>query len=80
MVATFFITETYLTTFVGNFFYLTNFGFDPTDTPGVPRWPGGVGGDYGSLLAGPPLSATTQLSLDRVLTEDGFLFCRYLVS
>jgi len=41
---------------------------------------GGVGGDGRSLLAGPPLSATTRLSLDRVLTEDGFLFCRYLVS
>ena len=41
-----------------------------TVSPGLT---GGVGGDYGSLLAGPPLSATTQLSLDRVLTEDGFL-------
>ena len=48
-----------------------------TVSPGLT---GGVGGDYGSLLAGPPLSATTRLSLDRVLTEDGFLFCRYLGS
>jgi len=48
-----------------------------TVSPGLT---GGVGGDYGSLLAGPPLSATTRLSLDRVMTEDGFLFCRYLVS
>ncbi len=47
-----------------------------TVSPGLT---GGVGGDYGSLLAGPPLSTTTRLSLDRVLTEDGFLFCRYLV-
>ena len=48
-----------------------------TVSPGLT---GGVGGHHGSLLAGPPLSATTRLSLDRVLTEDGFLFCRYLVS
>ena len=48
-----------------------------TVSPGLT---GGVGGHHGSLLAGPPLSATTRLSLDRVLTEDGFLFCRYLGS
>ena len=48
-----------------------------TVSPGLT---GGVGGHHGSLLAGPPLSAPTRLSLDRVLTEDGFLFCRYLVS
>lgn len=28
----FFITETYLTTFVNNFFHLTNFWFNPADT------------------------------------------------
>ena len=32
-----FITETYLTTFVSNFFHLTNFWFDPLDAPGLPE-------------------------------------------
>ena len=45
-----------------------------------PNLVGGVGGDGRSLMAGPPLSAAIGLTLDRVLTEDGFLFCRYLVS
>ena len=42
VVVIFFITETYLTTFVSNFFHLTNFWFDPADAPWVPshRLPG----------------------------------------
>jgi len=45
-----------------------------------PRLVGGVGGDGRSLLAGDSLPIPARLRLDRVLAEDGFLFCRYLVS
>ncbi|MDG2427902.1 MAG: pyrimidine reductase family protein [Acidimicrobiales bacterium] len=45
-----------------------------------PQIIGGVETNARSLLTGPVLSAATRLRLDRVLTEDGFLFCRYLVS
>ena len=45
-----------------------------------PKLVGGIGREGRSLLDGPPLAAATRLVLDRVLTEDGFLFCRYLVS
>ncbi len=45
-----------------------------------PQIIGGVETNGPSLLTGPTLSAATRLRLDRVLTEDGFLFCRYLVS
>ena len=36
----FFITETYLTPFVSNFFHLTNVCFDPVDIPAVHGAPG----------------------------------------
>ena len=39
-----------------------------------------VGGTGYSLLSGGPLPIPTRLRLDRVLAEEGFLFCRYLVS
>ncbi|MBT6371122.1 MAG: pyrimidine reductase family protein, partial [Acidimicrobiaceae bacterium] len=45
-----------------------------------PKLVGGIGGEGRSLVAGPQLATATRLVLDRVLTEDGFLFCRYLVS
>ena len=45
-----------------------------------PKLVGGVSEEGRSLLAGPPLAAAARLVLDRVLTADGFLFCRYLVS
>ncbi len=44
----FFITETYLTTFVRNFFYFNNFWFDPAaslEVPNGPLGPPGVGDD-----------------------------------
>ena len=41
----FFITETYLTAFVSNIFYLSNFLFDPVDAPEVPHGAPGVKGD-----------------------------------
>ena len=37
-----FITETYLTTFVSNFFHLTNFLFVPADALGHPEGPWGI--------------------------------------
>lgn len=44
-----------------------------------PKLVGGAGNAGRSLLEGPHLSAAVRLQLDRVLTEDSFLFCRYLV-
>ena len=45
-----------------------------------PNLVGGVGGDVHSLLAGSSLPIPARLHLDRVLSEDDYLFCRYLVS
>ena len=45
-----------------------------------PSLVGGVGGEGRSLLAGGSLPIPTRLRLDRVLSDDGFLFCRYLVA
>ena len=45
-----------------------------------PTLVGGVGLGGRSLLDGPSLAVPIRLRLHRVLSEDGFLFCRYLVS
>jgi len=39
-----------------------------------------AGGTAKRILAGPALKVPVGLRLDRVLTDDGFLFCRYLNS
>ncbi|MEE3205013.1 MAG: dihydrofolate reductase family protein, partial [Actinomycetota bacterium] len=45
-----------------------------------PMLVGGVGLGSRSLLDGPSLAVPIRLGLHRVLSEDGFLFCRYLLS
>jgi len=37
-----------------------------------------AGGTAARILSGPDLAAPVRLRLDRVLADDGFLFCRYL--
>ena len=38
-----------------------------------------VGGTAKRILSGPTLAAPAGLRLDRVLSDDGYLFCRYLL-